>query len=372
VLAARMKRRKLEEAARTAAPIAPPEAEAIDGAPANTGAAAEDDDAPTSVKAKVMAAIARLKMRAPLMPKPEAQKSAPKTDDDGEAGAIVGKAASPSRIVGKSEHPGLAGGLGAAAEAARARPAVAGLVAAIALAGAALFFLFKDVVRDSGETKRASDAPRTPDAAPAPALIDSSADAATRPRDLYLDSYAALKAAQTDAEERAALKGIEEAAALGHPPAQLQIGEFYKIGQGFDKDLARARQWYERAANGGNVLAMHRLGVMAARGEGGPADLSASIAWFEKAARLGLVDSQYNLGATYHPTPDDAGGVQDRGKAYFWYSVAARNGDTQAGSLAAGLAGGLSRGDKDRLDAEIAAFSPAAPDPIANEISPAG
>jgi localization factor PodJL len=252
----------------------------------------------------------------------------------------------------------------------KSRPAAAGLGAAIVLALVALFFLTKDILfggRDAAPTAG------VPDAA-APVAATPEAASTTRPRELYLESYAALKTAETDADERAALKGIEEAAALGHPPAQLQIGEFYKIGQGFDKDPARARQWYERAANGGNVLAMHRLGVMSARGEGGPVDPQASVAWFEKAARLGLVDSQYNLGASYHPTGDDANAVQDKTKSYFWYSVAARNGDAQAGSLAAGIAGGrdgLSAAEKSAVDAEVAAFAPDTPDPIANEISPA-
>lgn len=367
VLAARMKRRKLEDAARGAAQAAPAAAlSPADAADAPSARTDDEDDAPASVKSKVMAAIARLKAR------PGAAKAASRKADPGDADASAGKSAAPPHRASKSESPSIVGGLGAAAGTVRARPAVAGLVAAIALAGAALFFLVKDVVFDGGGAKRSDADPAAPDVAAPPALVDAAADATTRPRELYLDSYAALKAAQTDAEERAALKGIEEAAALGHPPAQLQIGEFYKIGQGFEKDLTRARQWYERAANGGNVLAMHRLGVMAARGEGGAADLSASVAWFEKAALLGLVDSQYNLGATYHPTPDDAGGVQDRGKAYFWYSVAAKNGDAQAGSLAAGLSSGLPRAEKDRLDAEIAAFAPVAQDPIANEISPAG
>ncbi|MEK7266789.1 MAG: tetratricopeptide repeat protein, partial [Pseudomonadota bacterium] len=158
----------------------------------------------------------------------------------------------------------------------------------------------------------------------------------------------------------------------GHPPAQLQIGELYKLGQLYDRDLGQARMWFERAANGGNVLAMHRLGVMAARGEGGPVDPAASVAWFEKAASFGLVDSEYNLGATYHPTPEGAaGGVQDRAKAYFWYSIAAKNGDAQAGEMAAGLGASMPASERSAKDAEVAAWAPKSPDPAANELAPA-
>jgi localization factor PodJL len=353
VLAARLKRKRLDEAAKSAAPSAVPTREpALEDAPPEEPPAAD-----SGVKAKVLAAIARLKSRR-LPGKPEAG------DDESET-QPVGKTGLRSRVVGKSDSP-----RSIAVSGLKSRPAAAGLGAAILVALFALVFLAKDFL--FGGRRATPDAALQETASPAAAAPE--AVATTRPRELYLESYAALKSAETDADERAALKGIEEAAALGHPPAQLQVGEFYKIGQGFEKDPTRARQWYERAANGGNVLAMHRLGVMSARGEGGPVDPAASVAWFEKAARLGLVDSQYNLGASYHPTGDGANAVQDKSKAYFWYSVAARNGDAQAGTLAAGVAdgrNGLNASEKAALDAEVAAFVPGAPDPIANEISPA-
>jgi len=253
---------------------------------------------------------------------------------------------------------------------------VIGLVGAIALAGAAAFLFFKDT-RGAKPAK-----PATKIDAPAPAASEpqsgerispaAGAEPLVRPRDLYLDNIVALKNATTDQDARKALTQIEQAAALGHPPAQLQIGELYKLGQLYDRDLGQARMWFERAANGGNILAMHRLGVMAARGEGGPADLNASIAWFEKAANFGLVDSQYNLGATYHPTPDGAAsGVQNRAKAYFWYSIAAKNGDAQAGEMARDLGSSMPANERATADAETAAWAPKTPDPAANELAPA-
>ncbi|MFN3961255.1 MAG: tetratricopeptide repeat protein, partial [Parvularculaceae bacterium] len=209
----------------------------------------------------------------------------------------------------------------------------------------------------------------------APAVRDETAAAANdlvRPRELYLKNITALKSAETDAQAKAALAEIEKAAALGHPPAQLQLGELYKMGQIYLKDLVSARAWFERAANGGNVLAMHRLGVMAARGEGGPVDPKLSISWFEKAASFGLLDSQYNLGATYHPTTErQADGVQNAGLAYFWYSVAAKNGDAQAAEMAAGLAQTLPPAERAARDAEAAAWRALPADPIANELLPA-
>jgi len=168
------------------------------------------------------------------------------------------------------------------------------------------------------------------------------------------------------------MQQLREAAMLGHPPAQLQLGEFYKTGQGVDQDLNQARIWYERAATGGNILAMHRVGVMTAQGEGGVSDLAVAIEWFKQAGDRALVDSQYNLGALYHPTPDSIeGGVQNAEQAYFWYSLAAKNGDDQAASLAAGLAGSLDANLKSELDASVTAWAPRPADPVANEVSPA-
>lgn len=359
ILAARIKRRKQEaEAAKAAedafaAPVADRIASEIEGAAGGKA----------SIKARIAGLVAKIKSR-PVPKKEEADAAF-----DADAPPV---AATPNILAG------------AAAAAARLNKIpnariVFGLVGAIVLAGAAAFLMFKDTLgrKPARPQPRPAAHAETPAAAAASEAEDRIAPAASdaplvRPRDLYLENISALKNATNDEEARAALKHIEEAASLGHPPAQLQVGELYKLGQLYDRDLGSARMWFERAANGGNVLAMHRLGVMAARGEGGPVDPAASIGWFEKAANFGLVDSQYNLGATYHPTPDGAtAGVQDRAKAYFWYSIAAKNGDAQAGEMAAGLASSMPASERSAKDAEVAAWAPKSPDPAANEMAPA-
>jgi len=361
ILAARIKRRKqLAEAHRPGDLAAPAPVETPD---------ADDVEQKASIKARVTSLLARLKNRSEKKEADEdkaerkpASHSPSAHGDDEESPAAKG----PPNILaalGKFRSVTEIGG-------------VIGLVVAITLAGAAAFFFFKDTrgAKTTGPAAKID--------APAPAAGDpqasertapaASSDPLVRPRDLYLDNIVALKNATTDQEARDALKRIEQAAALGHPPAQLQIGELYKLGQLYDRDLVEARMWFERAANGGNILAMHRLGVMAARGEGGPIDPGASISWFEKAANFGLVDSQYNLGATYHPTPDGAAaGVQDRARAYFWYSIAARNGDAQAGEVARNLGSTMPANERAAADAEAAAWAPKTPDPAANELAPA-
>lgn len=264
------------------------------------------------------------------------------------------------------------------------RPITAALGAAIVLVAIALLVLMKDTVFGNNqnadptftavpETVSSQSGAEATIPAPEPipeteaASTDDTASSVVRPRDLYAESVANLKAATSDTDIAAAMKGIEDAAALGHPPAQLQLGEIYKTGLGVEKDLDLAKQWFERAATGGNTLAMHRLGVMSARGDGGNVDNNASIIWFEKAANFGLVDSQYNLGATYHPT-GDGNPLHDRAKAYFWYQIAAKNGDLQAGGLASSLAASMTEEARIAADQEIAAWQAQMPDPIANEV----
>lgn len=85
-----------------------------------------------------------------------------------------------------------------------------------------------------------------------------------------------------------------------------------------------------------------------------------------------MVDSQYNLGAIFHPGGDAANAAyQDAGQAYFWYSLAARNGDEQAGALASSLSKSLSPEERRAFDDEVAIWKAQTPDPDANEVAPA-
>ena len=256
-----------------------------------------------------------------------------------------------------------------------AKPLTIALGVAILLAVAALVYLVKDFVfkPDTGNApapkpaiERTEPAATAPDGETASTLPSVPAAPATDPQALYIESMDALAAATNETDAQAAIADLQDAAALGYPPAQLQLGELYKTGQGVEQDLGQARVWFRRAANGGNVLAMHRIGVMTARGDGGPADSQEAIAWFEKAANFGLVDSQYNLGAIYHPSDEGGSSVQDAAKAYYWYSLAARNGDTQAQPLAAGVAVALSPDTRSEVDADVAAWTAEQADQSAN------
>ncbi|GJL94788.1 MAG: hypothetical protein DHS20C05_11930 [Hyphococcus sp.] len=267
---------------------------------------------------------------------------------------------------------------------ASARPVTLALGVAILLSVAVLFFMVKDFIFKSPDSvgPRANiEEPLTldgssrdnPGADTGNEVLEVPAAPAIDPSTLYRDALTGLNAAETEPETAAAISKLQEAAALGFPPAQLQLGEFFKTGQGVEQDLARARTWFRRAANGGNVLAMHRIGVMTARGDGGPADTGEAVGWFEQAGNRGLVDSQYNLGAIFHPSNDGpASTIQDPGKAYYWYSLAAKNGDEQAAPLAASVAAALSPEQIRSLNQSIEDWEALPSDSEANEITPAG
>ncbi|MEO1252737.1 MAG: hypothetical protein AAFW81_10370 [Pseudomonadota bacterium] len=255
-----------------------------------------------------------------------------------------------------------------------ARPVTLALGVGLFLAAGLLFFMIKDFIfAPRGESAAIPQTAENLSASDLSAGVEIPAPPAIDPRQLYQDASLGLSTAQTDGEIAVAIDKLEQAALLGHPPAQLQLGELYKSGQGVEQDLSDARMWYRRAANGGNVLAMHRVGVMTARGDGGEANTPEAIGWFEQAANRGLVDSQYNLGAIYHPSGEgDASGLQDAGKAYYWYALAARNGDAQAAPLATGVGAALSADARAEIDEQVAAWEALPSDAEANQLAATG
>lgn len=365
ILAARARQKRAAEAAAEPQKSAPaPAARPAISAPETVIAAAEDEgeeENPRGRFGKLAAALASA--RAGLGRKKD-------KEEDAEAPASSG--AGIQFDDDAAHRNGDRAALETLRSTASARPLTMALAVAIVLAIAALAYLMKDFIfkpQDAApsparQTEQA--APQTQTAQEEEPLTSVPEAPAIDPQALYVESMGALAAAQTEDAALAAIAKLQDAAALGFPPAQLQLGELYKTGQGVEQDLGQARVWFRRAANGGNVLAMHRIGVMTARGDGGPADSQEAIAWFEKAANFGLVDSQYNLGAIYHPSDDGGSAVQDAAKAYYWYSLAARNGDDQAQPLAAGVSAGMSSAARAEIDAQVAAWTAKPADNAAN------
>ncbi|MBK5281396.1 MAG: sel1 repeat family protein [Nitrospiraceae bacterium] len=101
-----------------------------------------------------------------------------------------------------------------------------------------------------------------------------------------------------------ALREWRPLAEQGDASAQFQIGLLYDNGDGVPRDLASARQWYEKAAAQGEAKAQFYLGMQSAYGEGGPMDLVQAHMWYSLAAGNGYAHAPgYRDDLTRQMTP---------------------------------------------------------------------
>jgi len=181
---------------------------------------------------------------------------------------------------------------------------------------------------------------------------------------MYQLGMTRLEAGETDA----GVKLIRNAAAQNLPAAQYRLAKLYEIGQGVGRDEVQARQLTERAAKSGHRIAMHDLAHYYTDGRGGvEVNVATAAGWFEQAAQFGVVDSQFNLAVL---TEAGQGVARDIDTAYFWYSVAAAQGDQFAQKRVELIAPSLSPEQLDAANARIAAFTPRAVNPNVNGVFP--
>ena len=128
-----------------------------------------------------------------------------------------------------------------------------------------------------------------------------------------------------------AAEWYERAANLGFAPAQYIIGNFNEKGLGVEKNAVVAAQWYEQAARGGNVIAMHNLAVLTATPNAlsEQPNMGDAFKWFSNAADYGVRDSQVNAGI-FHTK--GLGTEVNLVEAYKWFAIAAKAGDKDAGN----------------------------------------
>jgi localization factor PodJL len=137
--------------------------------------------------------------------------------------------------------------------------------------------------------------------------------------------FAEGKGVATNYEEAA--KWYDRAAQAGLIAATFRLGTLYEKGMGVKKDADIARRYYMQAAERGNAKAMHNLAVLDADGGGSP-DYKSAAQWFRKAADHGVADSQFNLGILY---ARGIGVDQNLAESFKWFSLAAAQGDADAG-----------------------------------------
>ncbi len=156
-------------------------------------------------------------------------------------------------------------------------------------------------------------------------------------------------------DSKVAAQWFSKAADQGMTLAQYRLGSFYEKGVGVERNYERARSLYEKAASAGNARAMHNLGVLFVENGDGWPDYASAAAWFHKAADLGVRDSQFNLAVLY---ARGMGLEQNLVQSYMWFSVAALQGDPEAGRKRDEVAARLDERDLAAAKSMAEAFKP--------------
>ncbi|MEZ5932625.1 MAG: caspase family protein [Alphaproteobacteria bacterium] len=114
---------------------------------------------------------------------------------------------------------------------------------------------------------------------------------------------------------------------LGHDRAMVVLGLMHWAGQGVEKDLARAKMFFEEAWKRGESAAGTALAAMYREGAGVPQDYAQALRWYQDAASRGNDWAMYNLGEMH----ETGKGVEpDIREAVRWYTRAARSGELTA------------------------------------------
>ena len=120
---------------------------------------------------------------------------------------------------------------------------------------------------------------------------------------------------------------LRASAEAGHPGAQFQLGEKYRTGNGVEKDMATAVEWFRRSAKSGYASAQHNLATALEFGQGTTEDDTQALDWYLKAAIQGLPAAQFSLGRMHlrgHGTDTNAT------IAARWFRQAASEGHREA------------------------------------------
>jgi len=113
----------------------------------------------------------------------------------------------------------------------------------------------------------------------------------------------------------------------GYAKAQASIGWMFHTGNGVEKNLQTAAEWYRKAADQGHEIAQNNLGVFYENGLIGSADPKRAAIWYEMAAKQGYAYAQYNLGMLY---AEGRGVKKDLEQAKYWLRIASRQKVDQA------------------------------------------
>lgn len=129
-------------------------------------------------------------------------------------------------------------------------------------------------------TAPAAPQPTTSAAEPAPNAPVKTLDASTSTAGAaQLLSYEEVLKLYRQGDFENAQKSLEPLLGSEHPGAQELMGIMYRMGQGVEKDPAKAFELLSKAADAGRPLAQHHLASMYFAGEGTAKDSSQALLW---------------------------------------------------------------------------------------------
>ncbi len=131
-------------------------------------------------------------------------------------------------------------------------------------------------------------------------------------------AYERGKKEQTDFSK--VLDWYRNAAELGLPSAQFDLGYFYLNDNGIPQKYDEAFKWIYRAAIQGYAAAQFALGLMYRRGLGVKVNFEDEMEWCQKAANQGLPSAQSHLGQMY---TIGSSVPKDYVLAYMWLNLSA-------------------------------------------------
>lgn len=94
-----------------------------------------------------------------------------------------------------------------------------------------------------------------------------------------------------------AFNGDEDAIVKMDGDSMFKYGRVYEYGEGVDKDLVKAKEWFERASSKGHAEAMAHLGLILL--EEDEKNAHRVVELYNKSADLGCSIAQYHLGMMY-------------------------------------------------------------------------
>ena len=121
---------------------------------------------------------------------------------------------------------------------------------------------------------------------------------------------------------------LKSSALVGDADAMLALARAYHRGEGVERDVSEALDWYLEAAFSGSAEAMLAIAEMYRTGDGLPRDVAKSMEWYEKSGLDASANAVVDFADAYYS--GGFGVPKDHAKAYELYRRAAKAGDVGA------------------------------------------